>query len=108
LPTTPQRQLQPPSGATNQAEMSPDGERLATIDSDAIARLWNTNGKLIAELKVPLAPSQHSSYASQSIANKTWNVDGLTPLLTQGCTWLRGYFISHPDALQRLPICQNH
>jgi WD40 repeat protein len=102
--------------AIYQLQISPEGNRVVTLTADGTIRLWTLQGQLLGEFKNPQgtagfwfsADGKHLTAVRRDGAIKTWNVDGLTPLLTQGCTWLRGYFISHPDALQRLPICQNH
>ena len=86
---------------------SPDGKTLASASADKTIKLWNVDTKKeITTLK------GHSSYvysvtfspdgktlASASADNtiKLWNLN-LDDLLAQGCSWLRVYLISHPEA----------
>ncbi|GAB4209789.1 MAG: hypothetical protein Fur006_69840 [Coleofasciculaceae cyanobacterium] len=37
---------------------------------------------------------------------KLWQVEGLDKLLVRGCDWLKDYFLTHPEELKKLPVCQ--
>jgi O-acetyl-ADP-ribose deacetylase (regulator of RNase III) len=36
-----------------------------------------------------------------------WRIGGLDELLVRGCDWLKDYVITHPEALEKLAVCQN-
>ncbi|AFY41327.1 AAA-like domain-containing protein [Nostoc sp. PCC 7107] len=86
---------------------SPDGKTLASASVDKTIKLWNREtGKVISTLEghgdwvrsVVFSPDG-KTLASASVDKtiKLWNLD-LDDLLAQGCSWLKGYLISHDDA----------
>ncbi len=99
------------SNWVNSVVFSPDGKTLVFASTDKI-KLWNLDtGKEITTL------SGHSSWvnsvvfspdgktlASASADNtiKLWNLN-LDDLLAHGCSWLKSYLISHPDAVKVCP-----
>ncbi|MBD1913162.1 MULTISPECIES: AAA-like domain-containing protein [unclassified Leptolyngbya] len=101
-------------GPIYQLKVSPAGDRVVTLTVDGILRLWTLQGQLLGEFKNPQGiagfwfsgEGQQLTAVRQDGTIKTWNVDDLEPLMKQGCDWLQSYFVSHPDALQRLSICQ--
>jgi WD40 repeat protein/vacuolar-type H+-ATPase subunit H len=95
---------------------SPTDELLATASSDGTA-LWNLSGHQVAEFKghqdgvrsVSFSPTgELLATASRDGMARLWRVEGLDELLSRGCDWLKYYFASHPEALEKLEICQNH
>jgi WD40 repeat protein/cytoskeletal protein RodZ len=86
---------------------SPDGKTLASASSDETIKLWHRDtGKLISTLEghghsvrsVVFSPDGKTlASASSDTTIKLWHLD-LDDLLAQGCSWLKGYLISHPDA----------
>ncbi|MBD2504952.1 WD40 repeat domain-containing protein [Anabaena azotica FACHB-119] len=92
---------------------SPDGKTLASASGDKTIKLWNRDtGKLISTLEghselvwsVVFSPDGKTlASASGDKTIKLWNLD-LDNLLAQGCSWLKGYLISHPNAPR---VCAN-
>ncbi|WP_211173468.1 WD40 repeat domain-containing protein [Brasilonema bromeliae] len=37
---------------------------------------------------------------------KVWRVGGFDDLLARGCDWLQDYFVTHPEARERLWVCR--
>ncbi|KAB8320614.1 hypothetical protein SD81_003290 [Tolypothrix campylonemoides VB511288] len=44
--------------------------------------------------------------ASVDSTAKVWGVGGLDELLARGCDWLQDYFVTHPEARERLRVCR--
>jgi WD40 repeat protein len=44
--------------------------------------------------------------ASQDKIVRLWRVENLDQLLARGCNWLQDYFLTHPEELKKLPVCQ--
>ncbi len=44
--------------------------------------------------------------AGQDGIVKLWRVEGLDELLKKGRDWLKNYFVTHPEALKKLEVCQ--
>ncbi|BAY42854.1 WD-repeat protein [Scytonema sp. HK-05] len=97
------------------AVFSRDGQRIVTASWDGTAKVWDTNGKLLAELKghQDLVTSAAFSRDGQRIVTasndgtaKVWRVGGLDDLLARGCDWLQDYFVTHPEARERLRVCR--
>ncbi|MEH1993302.1 AAA-like domain-containing protein [Nostoc sp.] len=86
---------------------SPDGKTLASASFDKTIKLWNREtGKEISTLtgysnwvySVVFSPDGKTLVSANGDNTiKLWNLD-LDDLLAQGCSWLKGYLASHPDA----------
>jgi WD40 repeat protein len=94
---------------------SSDGKYLATGSNDNTARLWDLQGNILAEFKghredvKSVAFSPDGKYLATGSWDKTarlWPIEDLDALLVRGCHWLKDYFVSHPQDLQELPVCQ--
>ncbi|MCL1467148.1 AAA-like domain-containing protein [Argonema galeatum] len=100
------------------ANFSPDGQRIVTASDDKTARVWDLAGKQLAELKGHQSPVSRANFSSdgQRIVTasydgtaRVWNVEtvgNLDLLLARGCDWLKDYFVTHPEELAKLPVCQ--
>lgn len=97
----------------NRLRFSPDKQRLVTQDGYT-AKLWTLNGKLLAEYQdhsdelkdVEFSPD--GNYLATASYEKIVlrPVEGLDELLTRGCSFLNDYFVSHPEELVQLKVCQ--
>ncbi len=94
---------------------SPTGEYLATASADGTARLWNLSGNQLAEYKghqgmitsVSFSPTgEYLATASSDRTAQLWRVEGLDELLYRGCDWLKDYLATHPEASDKLEVCQ--
>jgi WD40 repeat protein len=99
---------------------SPDGQRILTASLDATARIWNLAGQQLAEFNSPdkdspdktnrffadasFSPDGQHIMAAGAYRVFIWQTGDLNQLLVRGCTWLKDYLASHPDAPK---ICQN-
>jgi WD40 repeat protein len=45
--------------------------------------------------------------ASADGTARLWRVEGLDELLKRGYDWLKDYLATHPEALEKLEVCQN-
>ncbi len=91
---------------------SPDGKTLASASGDNTIKLWNwETGKEITTLRghsdlvssVVFSPDgKILASASFDKTIKLWNLN-IDDLLAQGCSWLKGYLASHPDAVKVCP-----
>jgi WD40 repeat protein len=97
------------------AALSRDGQRIVTASYDNTAKVWDISGKLLADLKghtkevTSAALSQDGQRiltASWDNTAKVWRVGGLDELLARGCDWLQDYFVTHPEARERLWVCR--
>jgi WD40 repeat protein len=93
---------------------SPNGELLATASADGTARLWDLSGNPIAKFRehqgivrsVSFSPNgELLATASADGTARLWRVEGLDELLCRGCDWLKDYFVTHPEALEKLEVC---
>jgi|GEM_PF-616236 len=93
---------------------SPDGQRILTASGDATARIWNLAGQQLAEFNSPdksnflmdasFSPDGQHIMAAGAYKVFIWQTGDLNQLLVRGCTWLKDYLASHPDAPK---ICRN-
>ncbi len=95
----------------------PNGGCIATGSSDGTARLWDLSGNQLAEFKghqdgvtsVSFSPDgQLLATASLDRTARLWRVEGLDELLARSYNWLKDYFVTHTEALEKLEVCQKH
>jgi WD40 repeat protein len=95
---------------------SPDGQRLATAGWDGTVRVWDLFGRRIAQWKGHQGEITSMSFSpdGQCLATtgedgmvRLWRIEGLDKLLSRGCDWLKDYFVTHPEAQEKLQVCQN-
>jgi WD40 repeat protein len=93
------------------------GEYLATASTDGTARLWDLSGNQLAEFtghqskifSVSFSPDgKYLATASDDCTARLWRVETLDELLARGCDWLKYYLASHPEAREKLKVCQNY
>ncbi|OKH12867.1 hypothetical protein NIES592_16755 [Fischerella major NIES-592] len=95
---------------------SPDGKIVASGSNDNTIKLWNVaTGKEIrtftahTSFVTSLAFSNDGKVLASGSADKTiklWRLN-LDDVLARGCSHLQQYFISHPETLEKLKVCQN-
>jgi WD40 repeat protein len=95
---------------------SPDGQRLATAGWDGTVQVWDLSGRRIAQWKGHQGEITSMSFRpdGQCLATtgedgmvRLWRIEGLDKLLSRGCDWLKDYCVTHPEALEKLKVCQN-
>jgi sugar lactone lactonase YvrE len=94
---------------------SADGQILVTASSDGTVRLWDLRGNQVAEFKGNQQEVTNVSFSPDGKLLATvlkdgsvrlLRVEGLAQLLTRGCDRLKYYLTSHPEALEKLEVCQ--
>jgi WD40 repeat protein len=104
--------------AVYRVSFSPDGQWIATASSDGTARLWDREGNLRTEYKGDQEAIYEIDFSPDGKAVLTVGRDGqvriwpveeeserLDRLLSQGCTWLQDYWLTHRTIQKKLPIC---
>ena len=95
---------------------SPNGESLATAGWNGTVRRWDLSGRLIAQWKgyqgeitsMSFSPDgERLATTGEDGTVRLWRVEGLDELLSRGCDWLKDYLATHPEALEKLEVCQN-
>jgi WD40 repeat protein len=99
---------------------SRDGQRIATAFNGGTINLWDLQGNSLAEFheidasveSISFSPDgRYLAAALETSSKKTivrlWRVETLNELLARGCDWLKYYLASHPEAREKLKVCQN-
>jgi WD40 repeat protein len=94
-------------GNVTGVRFSSDGQWIVTLESDT-ARIWDLSGRQIGLFEDFRGFSPDGQYvATQGYGTvHLQRVRGLNELLDEGCHWLKDYFVSHPEALKELKVCQ--
>jgi WD40 repeat protein len=94
----------------------PNGQQIATVGADGMAKLWDLSGRQLAQWQSPnnsvysvvsFSPDGQCLAAAGTGGLQIWGIGGLDELLVRGCDWLKEYFVTHPEALEKLEVCQN-
>ncbi len=95
---------------------SSDGQLVATAGEDGSVCLWDLAGRQVSRFNgnqgaiygMSFSPDgQCLATAGKDDPVRLWRVEGLDELLARGCDWLQDYFVTHPEELEKLKVCQN-
>ncbi len=95
---------------------SSDGQLVATAGENGSVCLWDLLGRQVSRFEGNQGAIYGMSFspdgrclatAGKDGTVKLWRVEGLDELLARGCNWLNDYFVSHPEELEKLQVCQN-
>jgi len=100
-----------PTQNTTYLEFSPDGKLLATVESGGIMQLWTSQGQEVARYSdvfgnVRFTPDGKMLAIQDSSSIRLRRIRDLDELLTEGCNYLQDYFVTHPQTLKELHVCQ--
>lgn len=97
-------------------EFSAKGHRLAIASVDGTGGMWNLKGQLLyhrveGDEKLVVIDKHMLDQAlgygsSPTDFPRQWRTNGLHELLDRGCYWLKDYLTSHPEARDKLKVCQ--
>jgi WD40 repeat protein len=101
-----------PNGYIQNAWFSPDG-KLLTLARGSKLELWNLQAQQVAEFATYNSAEVSFSPDSKLLATNDgdgkvslWRVRDLDELLSEGCDYLKDYFVTHPETLKELHVCQ--
>lgn len=91
-------------------EFSSDGKLLATVSTDSTMKLWTRQGQQIAVFSgvqnIRFSPDNKLLAIEGDGRILLWSIRGLDELLSEGCDYLKDYFVTHPGTLKELHVCQ--
>lgn len=102
-------------GSIKNISFSPNRKLIATTGDYGTVRLWTLSGQQVAEFKghenivrsLSFSPDGKLLVTAEKGGTAIlWRVRGLDELLAEGCGWLSDYFDTHPEALNKLEVCE--
>ena len=99
--------LQGHGDGVTDVNFSPDGRQITTLAFRS-ARMWDMRGRQLAEFGWVSDISPNGKYVAELGESmlEVKHVRDLDTLLSDGCERLQSYFVTHPNALEKLEICQ--
>lgn len=103
------------SGGVTSVSFSPDSQILASGSNDKTVKLWKLDGTAIAistlnghsDLVTSVKFSPDGEILASASTDGTvvlWSLN-LDDLLGRGCSWLKEYFVTHPEMRHKLTVC---